>query len=245
MSSALARGPLRALAASGWGRSPRAGGPVGARQRQLQRGDLHRFRDGAPIVLYVGRYTEVKRLPLSSTPGRECAPQRGRDATLVLVGGYPGEYEGEHPIEVIETLAAQNIFLAGWREQLDVAAALNASDLLVLPSARESFGLVLVEAMACGLPVIATDCAGPRSIVEHDRTGWLVPPDDREALTEAINHALQKPKERRRRGTLAHQHARERYTWAAIANQLATIYHDIRSDKPRTDPPSPGRRRRA
>ena len=207
--------------------------------------DLHRFRDGAPIVLYVGRYTEVKCLPLLIHAWARVRTQRGRDATLVLVGGYPGEYEGEHPIEVIETLAAQNIFLAGWRGQLDVAAALNASDLLVLPSARESFGLVLVEAMACGLPVIATDCAGPRSIVEHDRTGWLVPPNDREALTEAINHALQNPKERRRRGTLAHQHARERYTWAAIANQLATIYHDIRSDKPRTDPPSPGRRRRA
>jgi glycosyltransferase involved in cell wall biosynthesis len=193
--------------------------------------DLQRFGDRGPIVLYVGRYTEVKRLPLLIRAWTRLRAQRGRDPTLVLVGGYPGEYEGKHPIEVIETLAAHNIFLAGWRDQLDVAAALNASDLLVLPSARESFGLVLVEAMACGLPVIATDCAGPRSIVEHGHTGWLVPPNNEEALTEAINHALQNPNERQRRGTLAHQHAHQKYTWAAVTNQLATIYHDIRQEQ--------------
>jgi glycosyltransferase involved in cell wall biosynthesis len=147
---------------------------------------------------------------------------------LVLLGGYPGEWEGEHPIEVIQRLEARNVFLAGWRDQREVAAALNASDLLVLPSARESFGLVLVEAMASGLPVIATDCAGPRSIVEHGETGWLLPPDDEQALAQAINEALAKPEERRRRGTIALQRARDRYAWSAAANRLDTIYRNLR-----------------
>ena len=97
-------------------------------------------------------------------------------------------------------------------------------------------GPVLVEAMACGLRVIATDCAGPRSIVEHGETGWLVPPDDQQALTEAITHALRNTDDRRRRGTAALRHAHERYTWPAIANHLASIYQDTRQDSRRVGP---------
>jgi glycosyltransferase involved in cell wall biosynthesis len=222
----------------GW-RPGRAAGSV-----TYSKADVDRFREGAPIVLYVGRYTEAKRLPLLIRAWDGVCAQAGREATLVLVGGYPGEWEDDHPIEVIEKQRARNVFLAGWRDQHEVAAALNASDLLVLPSARESFGLVLVEAMACGLPVIATDCAGPRSIVEHGETGWLVPPDDQQALTEAITHALQNSDERRRRGTAALRHVYERYTWPAIANRLASIYQETRQNSrgvAREHAPSPAR----
>jgi glycosyltransferase involved in cell wall biosynthesis len=202
------------------------------------RAELERFRAGAPIVLYVGRYTEVKRLPLLIRAWAHVRAQRGPKATLVLVGGYPGEWEGQHPFDLIEQLKAHDIFLAGWRDQHEVASALNAADLLVLPSARESFGLVLVEAMACGLPVIASDCAGPRTIVEPGQTGWLVPADDEHALAQAITQALQHPEERQRRGTIALQRARERYSWHGAAKRLTTLYNEIQQDRtPQTSHP--------
>ena len=97
---------------------------------------------------------------------------------------------------------------------------LNAADLLVLPSVREQFGAVLVEAMACGLPVLAVDAHGPAEIVDAGETGWLVPPDDEDALAAALVEAVNGPAERRRRGDLAYEAARARYAWPALAHGL-------------------------
>ena len=67
----------------------------------------------------------------------------------------------------------------------------------------EQFGQVLIEAMACGLPVIAVDRGGPTTIVDDPLTGWLVEPDDVEALAEAMAAAMNDPEDRRRRGERA------------------------------------------
>ena len=84
-------------------------------------------------------------------------------ATLVLVGGHPGEVEGEHPADAVRRLdLGDAVRLAGWVAQEDLPEILAAADLLVLASARESFGQVLVEAMACGIPPVAAAAPGPR-----------------------------------------------------------------------------------
>ena len=186
--------------------------------------DLEPFRAGGPVLVYSGRYTAVKRIPLLV---RAHARARGRlslRAPLVLLGGYPGEWEGEHPLAAVRAAGARDVFLAGWHEHDELPAALNAADLLVLPSVADAFGLVLVEAMACGLPVIACDAHGPRTIVEDGETGWLVPPDDEEALAGALVEAVEDPEERRRRGSLAYERSRARYAWPALAEQLAGVY---------------------
>jgi glycosyltransferase involved in cell wall biosynthesis len=108
-----------------------------------------------------------------------------------------------------------------------VASALNAADLLVLPSVREQFGLVLIEAMACGLPVVAVDAHGPAGIVEPGRTGWLVPPDDQDALADAMVEAVNRPAERLRRGALARQAAVARYSHTGVAAAVARAYQDL------------------
>jgi len=118
------------------------------------------------------------------------------------------------------------VFLAGWHEHDELPAAMNAADLLVLPSVADAFGLVLVEAMACGLPVLACDAHGPRTIVEAGETGWLVPPDDEDALADAIVAAVEDGAERRRRGGLAYERSRARYAWPALAERLARVYAD-------------------
>ena len=139
----------------------------------------------------------------------------GAPVPLVLVGGHPGEYEGEHPLRLAHT----GVFLAGWHAHDDLADAINASDLVVLPSRNEAFGLVLAEAMACGVPVVATASQGPSRIVDDGETGWLVPVDDEQALAAALAEAVGDEAERRRRGGLAYERARSRYGEAAVARR--------------------------
>jgi len=186
--------------------------------------DLAAFADDAPVLLYVGRYTEVKRLPLLIEAYARAAPGFERRAPLVLVGGFPGEWEGEHPLEAIERTGARDVFIAGWHEHEELPDLLAASDVVVLASVREQFGQVLVEAMACGLPAIAVDAYGPVEIVRHGETGWLVQPDDAGDLANALVHAVNCPAERARRGRLAAEDARARYAWPALAERVAAVY---------------------
>ena len=78
----------------------------------------------------------------------------------------------------------------------------------MLPSVREQFGAVLVEAMACGLPAVAVDAHGPAEIVDAGETGWLVPPDDEDALAEALVEAVNGGAERRAGASAAYEEAR-------------------------------------
>ena len=187
--------------------------------------DLDAFRDG-PVLLYVGRYTEVKRIPLMIRAYARAQERFGRRAPLVLLGGYPGEWEGEHPAEVVRASGARDVFLAGWRGHEDLPDGLNAADAVVLASVHEQFGQVLVEGMACGLPPLAVDAHGPATIVEDGRTGWLVPPDDEDALCEALVELVTDDEERRRRGEAAYEVARERYSWPARVEWLALVYEE-------------------
>jgi glycosyltransferase involved in cell wall biosynthesis len=78
--------------------------------------------------------------------------------------------------------------------------------------------------MACGLPAIAVDAFGPAEIVRHGETGWLVEPDDLGSLANALVEAVNRPDERRRRGELAVADARARFSWPALARDVAGVY---------------------
>jgi glycosyltransferase involved in cell wall biosynthesis len=175
------------------------------------------------VLLSVGRFTEVKRLPLLIEAFAHAEAELGETAALVLVGGHPGEWEGEHPCETIARTGARNVFLAGWHGHEELPSLLRAADLLVHASVREQFGQVLVEAMACGLPVIAVARGGPATIVDDPQTGWLVEPDDAGALARAIVAAVADPGERRGRGERAREKAVREYSWSRIGAELAEI----------------------
>jgi glycosyltransferase involved in cell wall biosynthesis len=194
-------------------------------------GDLEPFRDAAAVLLYVGRFLAVKRVPLLIRAYRRAQERFMRRAPLVLVGGYPGEVEGAHPLAVAREVGAEDVFLAGWRLHFELPDALNAADVLVFPSVGDSFGLPIVEAMACGVPAIAAAAGGPAQIVRDGETGWLVPPDDEAALAEAICAAVADPDERKRRGERALVES-DRWAWPPIAVRLGAVYEELLLARP-------------
>jgi glycosyltransferase involved in cell wall biosynthesis len=210
----------------GWlpGGSP---GSVAYREQDLE------ALDGT-VLLAVGRFTAVKRLPLLIDAFAEAQPAFDERVALVLIGGYPGEWEGEHPADVIARTGVRDVFLAGWHGHGELPRFLQAGDLLVHASVREQFGQVLVEAMACGLPVIAVNRGGPASIVDDPTTGWLVEPDDRAALAAAMVAAVNDAADRRLRGARAREEALAHYSWSHIGSELAEL---VRSVRGRGSPP--------
>lgn len=187
-------------------------------------GDLAAFEGDGPVLLYVGRFTAVKRIGLLIRAFARAQRRFDRRVPLVLIGGHPGEWEGEHPLEAIAAAGARDVFLAGWRDHDELPRFLVAGDALVLPSVREQFGSVLVEAMACGLPAVAVDALGPGEIVRDGESGWLVAPDDEEGLAEALVEVVADGPERRRRGQNARADMLARYSRDAAAARVAATY---------------------
>jgi glycosyltransferase involved in cell wall biosynthesis len=175
------------------------------------------------VLLAVGRFTEVKRLALLIEAFHRAEDGFEGPVALVLIGGHPGEWEGEHPLETIERTGAKNVFLAGWHRHDELPPSLRAGDLLVHASVWEAFGQVLVEAMACGLPLIAVERGGPATIVSDPETGWLVEPDDVEGLARAIAAAVDDDAGRRRRGERARAEAVERFSWSRLGEELTEV----------------------
>jgi glycosyltransferase involved in cell wall biosynthesis len=126
------------------------------------------------------------------------------------------------------------VYLAGWRGHDELALALACADVLVVPSVAESFGLVYVEAMAMGVPPIACDAGGPPTFIDADpasptRAGWLVPADDEAALATTLVVAARDAAERALRAANGRAMVARRFTWPAIASDLATLYDEVAS----------------
>ena len=112
-------------------------------------------------------------------------------------------------------------------ETEEVPVLINKSRVFLYPSRREPFGLSIVEAMACGVPVITTDVFGPREIISHNYDGIAVPPDDVEALVKAIETLLKDDELRKRISENALRSVQEKYDINLHARQLVAIYNEM------------------
>lgn len=210
----------------GWDESGEPGS-VRYSQADLERWFLDDDGEQTPVLFFVGRFTSMKRLPLLIRAYKRAQPNFAVQAPLVIWGGNPGEWEDEHPVDVVREENVSGVFFVGWRGHDELPAGLNAADLMVAPSTNEPFGQVYLEAMACRLPVIATLSGGPPSFINRNAgapEGWLVPPDDESALADAIAEAVNNPDERRRRGENALHAVRSDYSWIQVAATVRDIY---------------------
>ena len=131
---------------------------------------------------------------------------------------------------------AERVRFAGAVAHRDVPALLRSADVVVSAPWYEPFGIVPVEAMACGTAVVATAVGGHLDTVDHEVTGLLVPPRDPAALADALTQLLANPGQRRALGTAAAARAAARYSWDRIAAETEAVYAFMRQahDRGRT-----------
>lgn len=147
--------------------------------------------------------------------------QKFPDAKLVLVGRGPEQRAYQ---KLALPLRDRIVFLG---QRRDIAELMAASDLFVLPSVREAFGLVLLEAAASQLPVIATTAGGIPEIINDKQTGLLVPPENAEALADGIITMLEHPREAQKFAKAALEKTIREFDAKKMAERTAAVYDEI------------------
>jgi glycosyltransferase involved in cell wall biosynthesis len=168
-----------------------------------------RHPDAPPTILFIGNDFVRKGgmvLLEAFRQVRSVLP----DARLQLVGLPPAL----HPRPGIEVLGRIN-----GRER--IASLYAAAEVFVVPSLFDPYPLVALEAMAFGLPVIATDQMGTPEMIDDGKTGWLVPPGDASALAAALLHALLDSESAARVGAAGRRDVEARFTWDAVVERMA------------------------
>jgi len=185
--------------------------------------------DGRPVLLWVGRIAPIKGLDtLLDAVAR--LSESGQDMRLLVVGGDADERTSGHETSLrqrIERLGlGDSVRFLGPQPQGVLPLYYAASDVTVLPSYYESFGMVALEAMACGSPVIASRVGGLVTTVRDGVTGFLVPDGDVEALAERIETLVADPELRWRLGREGVRWAAQ-HRWPCVAEAVCKEYASL------------------
>ena len=180
-----------------------------------------------PVLLFVGRIQPLKGVDVAVQALAQLARP---DATLIVVGGASGD-EGDAELQRVHALLDEH----GVRDQVRfvepqphhmLSTYYRAADVVVVPSRSESFGLVALEAAACGTPVVASAVGGLLTLVDHGRNGYLVADRQPDQFARYISDILDNP-------VLANQMSYEaavrarRYTWSFAGARLRRVYADL------------------
>lgn len=181
-----------------------------------------------PVLLWVGRLEKLKGVDILVSAVAQLAE---RDFTLLIVGGddrahaLRGELEAQARAEGV----AANVRFDGAVPHDALPYYYSAADVVVVPSYYESFGLVAVEAMACGTPVVASRVGGLQSTVADGITGYLIPWRCPEPFCEKLEVLLNNPELRANFGVAARRSV-ERYRWSRIGAEMAAFYSHVYAD---------------
>lgn len=193
--------------------------------------------DGIVVVGTVGRLTPVKDQQLllrAVATLRRDHPDLGNRLRLLVVGDGP-----LYPAlsRMVDELALQDVaWLAGDRN--DVSLLLHVMDIFVLPSLGEGISNTVLEAMASGLPVIATAVGGNVELVEEGFNGRLIPSGNCQALADAMAYLITESEERARLGANARARVCQRFDWSRTVNDYLSVYDELlgRSTGPSVEP---------
>ena len=151
-------------------------------------------------------------------------------APLLVWGGAGGEWEGEHPYAVAQEVGAEGVFFTGWRGHDDLPLGLAQADALVMPSVNDSYPQTPLEAMATGLPVLATTSGELPDHDQHRRVATRrrsVPPDDVDALADALVEVVNRPDERARARPTPSR-TRSAFSWTGLVPRFEDVYAQAR-----------------
>lgn len=190
-------------------------------------------------VVFVGRITRQKGLPYLL----EAAEQLPEDVQLILCAGAPDTpeifTEVTERVKALQQTRSGVVWISDHLPRQELATILSSATTFVCPSIYEPLGIVNLEAMACGIPVVGTATGGIPEVIDEDRTGWLVPiqqvqdgtgtPLDParfvDDLAQAMITAVSDPTLAREMGIAARERARLHFDWMAIAEQTRSIYN--------------------
>ncbi|MFI8106667.1 glycosyltransferase family 4 protein [Streptomyces sp. NPDC086023] len=197
--------------------------------------DVEQFTPGPkpstrpPTIVYVGRLDRAspwKGIDVLLHAFALLAPQ-APEATLRLIGG--GDAAADHAALAEHLGITDRVEFTGCVPGDVLRDAMRNAAVLVLPSltAAESFGMVLVEAMACATPVIGSDAGGIPYVIQHDVTGLIVPRADPKALAAACTRVLHDGDLADRLGTTGRQHAEQRFAWPALTDRYLDLFRSL------------------
>jgi D-inositol-3-phosphate glycosyltransferase len=186
-------------------------------------------------VLFVGRIDPIKgidvwframKLVVEDNPDL-----RGKMCVCLIGGDIDEDAEPDAELARLDALKDELaigdvVTFLGRRAQQSLPYYYSAADVVVMPSLYESFGMVALEAMACGAPVVASDVGGLSYIVRNGESGYLVPDRDPRALADCLNLLLRNPELRAQLGKRGAQIAKD-YAWSQIAEQMEGLYGEI------------------
>lgn len=181
------------------------------------------------VILYVGRFDPRKGIETLVRAVGEDRVKQHKNLKLIIAGGStPGRKDGkerERIESIVNELELQNVTVFPGRvEHHDLAYYYAAADICVVPSHYEPFGLVAIEAMASGTPVVASEVGGLKYTVVDEVTGLLAPPQDEQAFASAIDLILSDDSWRRELGDNARERVESKFSWDGVASQLDQHY---------------------
>jgi phosphatidylinositol alpha-mannosyltransferase len=190
---------------------------VGRYQRAVP---VARWQDGTTNILFVGRLEDRKGLPHLLKAFR-LVRKSGFECRLLVVGSGPQEREARR---YVMTRGLQNVEFLGRVSDAEKAQLFKTADVFVSPATgRESFGIVLLEAMAAGTPIVCSDIHGYKGVVQRGRQAILVPPRDAKALAAGISELLANPALRESMGAAGLERAAQ-FSWEHVTARVEAYY---------------------
>jgi len=182
------------------------------------------LRDGTLNILFVGRLEDRKGVSYLLRAYHRLR-KRHVDARLIVVGEGPRLREYRR---YVGTRRIRDVEFVGHVSQTAKLRYFASADIFSAPSTgQESFGIVLLEAMAAGLPIVASDIHGYKNVVSRDVEGYLVEPRNPRAIAAALYKLAGDPDLRHRMGEAGRAKA-EDYSWERVTQQLVAYYHEVR-----------------
>jgi glycosyltransferase involved in cell wall biosynthesis len=212
---------------------------ISAKHIRLIRGsgvDTMRFHptpepQGTPIVMLPARMLVDKGV-VEFVAAARSLKLRGFSCRCVLVGDTDMENPSALAIEQLQAWVAEG-YVEWWGHREDMPEALSSANIICLPSYREGLPKVLLEAAACGRAIVTTDVPGCREVVQHERTGLLVPARDPHGLSDAIGLLLNNPDKRSEYARAARAEAEDEFSVGAVIEQTVRLYEDlVKNGKP-------------
>jgi D-inositol-3-phosphate glycosyltransferase len=182
------------------------------------------------LLLFVGRIQPLKCADVAIETLAELRQSGGEQARLVVVGGPSGPH-GEKSLQSLHDVAdargvRDHVHFVDPQPHELLSSYYRAADVCIVPSRSESFGLVALEAAACGTPVVASAVGGLTTLVDHGRTGYLVDEPDPVAYAAAVCRVFDEPLAAERLSTASVLRARH-YTWRAAARELVELHDEL------------------